>query len=56
MQRGDLRRQHFAACHQVVQVGLRIERVDERRALGVDRREVVLPFLVADVDDAFGRE
>jgi hypothetical protein len=40
----------------VVQVGLRVEPVDEGRARGVDGREVVLPLLVADVDDALGRE
>ena len=38
----------------MVQVGLRVERIDERRAFGVDRRKVVLPLLVADVDDPFG--
>ena len=37
---------------EMAQVGLGVERVYDRRAIGLDGREVHLPLLVLHVDDA----
>src|SRR5574344_573352 len=38
------------------EIGLRIMSVNERGAVGIDRREIVLPAFIFNIDDAFGGE
>ena len=51
MQARDLRGQHFAGDGQVAQVSLRVRRIGEAVARRIDRRKIVAPLLVADIDD-----
>ena len=48
--RRDLQSQQLVDLDQVMQVGFAVERVDVGVPVGIDGREVILPFLVAHVD------
>ena len=56
VQRSNLRCQHLSTHHKVMQVGLRVLMIYEGRSIRVNRREVVLPLLVADIDNTLARE
>ena len=52
---GYLGAEHFAGNEEVAEVGFCVS-IDEGGAGGVDWLEILFPFAVADVDDAFGGE